>query len=503
MDKSTGGKNPNILVIYPDQLRYDSMGCAGNAVVKTPHFDRLALEGARFTRAYASYPLCCPFRASLVTGKYAHATGMYANHFPIDTNQNFLAPNLKEQGYDTAFFGKWHLYGGPLPGFVPPGPDRLGFDRFVGFNRGHHYMKALYWKDTDQPYHCPRWEPDFQTDQLVDYIEERKDEESPFFAYMCYGPPHYPNDMPEHLKNLYSPEEVVLPPGVPDPKLQIRTQKWKLEHDCDGNEAALDKSHSGAKKEGPFDPESEQEIREFIAQYYGMVTGIDQNVGRVLNCLDRTGLADNTVVILLSDHGDMFGQNGSFCGVKRSYHDASMHVPVIVRYPGVAEAGKVIDEMIDVGVDTMPTLLEICGRDIPAEVQGTSYLPLLDGSSSFGRENIMYQIIGQDNCEGGGTYLPIPERGVRNKKWLYVRKQNLRVCLYDLEKDPDELNNLVKNDTLADIMDTFDQLIETHMDETDDSWDLLANWPPPQFVGRAEAKENIKNNLLKNAIVHS
>ncbi|MBW1994729.1 MAG: sulfatase-like hydrolase/transferase, partial [Deltaproteobacteria bacterium] len=124
---------PNILVIYADQMRADTMGCAGNPVIKTPYLDRMAQEGVRFTNAFVSYPLCCPFRASFLTGKYAHANGMYANHFPIDTNQTFMAPVLKEKGYRTGYIGKWHLDGGPKPGFVPPGKRRLGFDHFVGF----------------------------------------------------------------------------------------------------------------------------------------------------------------------------------------------------------------------------------------------------------------------------------------------------------------------------------------------------------------------------------
>ena len=136
-------KRPNILLIYPDQMRYDAMGCAGNQVIKTPQIDRLSAEGVHFAEAYSGYPICCPFRASVLTGKYAQNHGMVQNHFPLRGDQTFLADVLKSNGYRTGYVGKWHLEGGPKPGFVPP-DRRFGFEHFVGFNRGHDYLSSIY-----------------------------------------------------------------------------------------------------------------------------------------------------------------------------------------------------------------------------------------------------------------------------------------------------------------------------------------------------------------------
>lgn len=130
---------PNILLIYADQMRYDAMRCAGNPVIKTPQIDRLAREGVQFTEAYTSFPICCPFRASVMTGKYAQNHGLIQNHFPLRSDQTFLGDLMKQAGYRTGYIGKWHLEGGPKPGFVPPG-RRFGWDHFIGFNRGHDYM---------------------------------------------------------------------------------------------------------------------------------------------------------------------------------------------------------------------------------------------------------------------------------------------------------------------------------------------------------------------------
>lgn len=201
-------KQPNILLIYPDQMRYDAMGCAGNPVIKTPQIDRLASEGVQFTEAYTSYPICCPFRASIQTGKYAQGHGMVQNHFPLRGNQTFLAEVLRDAGYRTGYIGKWHLEGGPKPGFVPP-DRRFGFEHFVGFNRGHDYLSSIFYDDAGQAYHSGRYEPDYQTDQLMEFVQSAAAEDGkPWFGYVSYGPPHFPMDMPDYLRRVYDPDEI-------------------------------------------------------------------------------------------------------------------------------------------------------------------------------------------------------------------------------------------------------------------------------------------------------
>ncbi len=204
---------PNILIVYSDQLRADAMSCAGNPCIKTPQMDRIANEGVRFGEAFTSFPLCAPFRASLLTGKYAHSNGMYANHYRIPLGQAFLAEILREAGYQTGYFGKWHLDGGAKFGFVPPGERRLGFETFVGFNRGHDYFGSIYYRDTPQPYTSRRFEPDYQTEHLIEFMEQawRQRPDRPFFAEISYGPPHPPLTAPAHFLNLYSPERSAHP----------------------------------------------------------------------------------------------------------------------------------------------------------------------------------------------------------------------------------------------------------------------------------------------------
>ncbi len=496
-------KKPNILIIYADQMRYDCMGCSGNPDVKTPHLDRLALEGVIFENAFTSYPLCTPFRASLLTGKYAHQTGLYCNHFPIPTDQPSLAPCLKEVGYQPGYIGKWHLYGGPKPGFVPPGPDRMGFDHFVGYNRGHQYMDAIFYLDTDQPFHCKRYEPDFQADHVIEFMDKVANGpgDDPFLAYVCFGPPHFPMDMPDNWKTMYDPIAIRLPHGTPDPELQRTTIARQIAMDYDGNSDLADHSKTDKYDGMGPDVETEWQIRKFVAEYYGMISNVDYNVGRLLNWLDAQGLADDTIVIFFSDHGDMLGQHGSYCGIKRQAFRSAAQVPLIVRYPARFAKGKRVQSLVDVAVDTMPTLLEMCGAAIPQGVQGQSYRSLLEGDSDAPiRDHVQYELM-KASFGGKDERHAKPERGIRTKDWLYVRKQDRPLYLFDQINDPQEVNNLVNDPAFAEIQAELDARVLENMAATGDSWELEMNFPPVDYISHDEAARQIAEVIKPNAII--
>lgn len=491
---------PNILIIYPDQMRGDAIGCAGNPVIQTPNIDRLAAQGVRFSEAYTSYPICCPFRASLLTGKYAQGHGMIQNHFPLRSNQDFLAEILKDAGYRTGYVGKWHLEGGPKPGFVPP-DRRFGFDHFIGFNRGHEYLKSIYFDDAGQAYASSRYEPDYQTDHILDFIDSAVAAEDgrPFFGYISYGPPHFPMNMPESLRGMYDPADVPLPVGVPNPDLQAKVQKRRFEEFCGNDPKAAVKSHAAYDMKSTGEPETEAEIRQFIAEYYAMISNIDHNVGRILDRLEALNVARNTMVVFLSDHGDMLGQHGSYCGIKNQAYRAAMQVPLIIRYPSRFDGGRVTKAMVDVGVDMMATLLDLCGLPLPDGVNSQSYLPVLDGRADTARDAIMYQVFTQTDGSPG-EFAPFAERGIRTQDWLYVRHKDHRLMLHDLVQDWYEQVNLVDDPKYSKLLDSFDSRIEAHMLETGDDWDMAADFPPPDFLTHAEAKVYLEQELIPRAI---
>ncbi|MGQ7843820.1 sulfatase family protein [Granulosicoccus sp. 3-233] len=494
-------KKPNILVVYADQMRYDCMGPSGNPDVKTPHLDRLAQEGTTFDNAFVSYPLCTPFRGSFLTGKYAHSNGLYSNHFAIEPErQPSIGPILRESGYHNGYIGKWHLFGGPKPGFVPPGPDRMGFDHFVGYNRGHQYMDAVYFRDTEQPYRCKRYEPDVQTEHTIDFMQSvlEKPGDNPFFAYVCFGPPHFPMDMPDYLKKMYDPNSLSLPPGVPDADAQRAFVRERIDYDFDGDANVLEKSKAAGGSKKPGEPETEAEIRQFMAEYYAMISNVDHNVGILLNWLEGRGVLDDTIVIFLSDHGDMLGQHGHFCGWKRSCFRSSMQVPFFVRYPKRFGAGKRAASLVDISIDSMPTLLEICGLPIPDGVQGKSLVPVLESDTPV-REAVMYELMKQS--QGGREQQHAkPERGIRTLEWLYVRKKDKPVYLFDQVNDPLEQHNLLDNPAYAHVQKELDARVREHMNATGDDYDLEMPWPPRDFVGHAEADRILKSEIHAQAI---
>lgn len=362
-------------------------------------------------------------------------------------------------------------------------------------------MDGIFWRDTDQPYRGKRYEPDFQTDHLIEFIDEAL-EENPrksFFGFISYGPPHHPNEMPEHWRRMYDPGEVERPRGTLSPEEQERIQKERVEIDCNGDMKAALKSKCAYNTKKPLEPETEEEQRVFIAEHFAMTSCIDHNVGRILNHLDSKGIADDTLVIFLSDHGDVMGEHGYYCGFKPTGYRAAMQVPFIVRYPGRIEAGTRTDALIDVGPDTPVTLLDLVGAEPLQEAHGISYLPLLDRAATNAREAVWYQTFKMEDG-AAGEFTPVPTRGIRTSDWLYVRQPSRRKYLFDQNADPFELNNLVDDPAHSTPMDEFDARIEAHLKVTGDDWDLCLDFPPPDFLTHEAAADHLKNDLLPRAI---
>ena len=206
------------------------------------------------------------------------------------------------------------------------------------------------------------------------------------------------------------------------------------------------------------------------------------------------------MVIFWSDHGDMLGQHGSFCGIKNQAYRAAMQVPFIIRYPNRLKGGRRSAAMVDVGVDLMGTLCDMLDIEQPSETHSQSYLAALDGTSDQHRDVIWYQLFRQ-NDGNVGEYTPYAQRGMRTREWLYVRTKDLRTDLYDLVNDQLEQVNLVDDPQYETLMDDFDSRITAHMQQTGDDWDMAADFPPPDWVTHAEAKAQLEADLLPRAII--
>ena len=416
-------KRPNILFILPDQLRAQALACNGDPNVHTPHIDRLASQGLTFRNTFANTPVCCPARANMLTGRYAHKNGMVANDLRLRETEPSYAELLQRSGYRTGFIGKWHLDGGArLPGFIPPGPRRHGFEFWAANECSHAHFNTQYFRDTPEPIPIAKFEAEGWTDIALNFLQETRTDTRPFFLTIQMGPPHDPYKAPPEYRNLYNPDQLKLRPN------------WQ--------------PTLGAAR-----PE--------IAEYYGMITAVDDQVGRLLQTLDDLSLADDTVVLFSSDHGDMLGSHGA--RLKRKPWDESIRVPGIIRYPRKTKPNRISDVFLT-HVDFAPTFLGLAGIAPPANMQGTDLSPLVRGETSNGPDSAILQIFGP--YDGDGT--PFAWRGLRTDRYTYARSKDQPWLLYDNHRDPYQLHNL----TDPRLQRSLDSLLLTRMRQVEDDWSL-------------------------------
>ena len=395
---------PNVLVILTDQWRAEALECMGSVNVKTPHLDRLAGQGILYRNAFANSPLCSPSRASLLTGRYPATLGMVTNDLAIRWDEVSIAHVLNEQGYRSACIGKWHIEAWPRHQFIPPGPRRLGFDDYWAVCPcAHNYLKAWYFLDEPKPVAIDGYEPDHQTDLAIDFVRRHRSDhpDKPFFLFLSFGPPHAPYELlPDRYKDFYDPREIALRPNC-------------KEEDVD---------------------------RTVLAQYYAHCTALDENIGRIMAALDESGVADDTIVLFTSDHGDMLWSHGTT--KKQQPWDESSNIPLMVRYPKRVEPGQRSDVLISM-VDLMPTILGLADVPVPDSVQGT---------------NLSWSMLGEKGEEPDSVYLMelfgIGQvfhhqihtwRAVRTRRYLYAEDTSGPWLLYDMKNDRFQLRNEVQS----------------------------------------------------------
>jgi len=412
---------PNILVVFADQLRGCSLGHVGQEPVVTPNLDRFAAQGLRMTRAVANCPLCCPMRASMLTGQHPLTHGVVGNDIRLREDGPSIARALGAAGYRTAYIGKWHLDGPDRTGFTPPGPRRQGFEFWAACNCNHLYFEAYYYRDTPEPIWIETYEPTAQTDLAIAYLREAARQPAPFCLFLSWGPPHCPYDqVPDRFARMYDPKAI------------------------------------------PLRPNAENADGRIVAGYYAHVTALDWNFGRILEALDKAGLAESTLVIFTSDHGDMLFSHNR--GWKSKPWAESVIVPLIVRWSGVVPAGHV--ETAPFGlVDLMPTLCAVAGAEIPAGVEGEAWPEMLLGRPG-------------PRPRSTPIYLMLPAvpqsfpvwRGVVTERHTYARFADRPWVLYDDDEDPYQLRNLAEDEAKKGLRDELEEELRRWLDRTGDDF---------------------------------
>lgn len=439
---------PNLLFILTDQMRATAVGCAGVEQVITPNLDALAAQGTRFTRAIANSPACSPSRASLWSGMHAINHQVVNNDIPLRTDFKSFGHALNEEGYRCGYIGKWHLDCNDRGIFISPGARRQGFDDFwAAFNCNHDYFEGYYYRDDDpNPVWIDGYEPDAQTDLAIDYLSRKVKQPDPFSLVLSWGPPHDPyRDVPEKYLDLYPEKDLRLKPNVPA--------------DAD---------------------------RRDIAGYYAHMTALDDCLGRLLRALDENGLSENTIVVFTSDHGDMLHSQGEM--YKSKPWIESVNIPLIMRWPGKIPAGRTSDGPLST-VDFMPTLLNLCGAEIPPQTEGEELSRFVLGDETAARASVFI------NQPVVPTFFTHPAwRGVVTRTHTYARTRERPWVLYDDLADPHQLNNLIESPNHEVLLRSMEQLLQAWLrrigDPFESSEEVAAKYYPGSVDGVMPFTEN-------------
>jgi arylsulfatase A-like enzyme len=461
---------PNLVFLFADQLRYQSCGFAGDTRAHTPNLDRLAAQGCNFTNAVSVYPLCGPFRASLLTGKYPTSTGMYRNDVRCMPDENAIGHVLKRNGYHTAYIGKWHLYcRNETEQFTPPGPYRLGFDDYwASFNWNNDYWNGFYYNDIDQRISMKGFQEDFSTDLALEFLDNR-DPAKPFAIFLSYEAPHPPLS-----------------------ESQCRPEDYAWCKDTDFSDLLYATAEVFEKFEPSFSPTWQAEHiisnhQERCRAYYAMTACVDRNVGRLLNYLDAHNLSENTIVVFTSDHGEMLGAHGRI--QKRMFFEESVRVPFLLRWRGTVQPDSTQKGCLNTP-DIMPTLLELLGLPIPFEMEGYSFAKLALGISQANQPEYAFMLSMME-----GKFNHHEEwRGIRDRRLTYVKMQRSQAeFLFDHQTDPRELNNLSEDPAYQQDLNHYRSILDAERKKRNDDFHPSEwygeHWVQDGFVVRSATRK--------------
>jgi arylsulfatase A-like enzyme len=434
-------RKPNILWITTEGLPLKVLSCYGGTLIQTPNIDRIAKEGMLFQNSFCTNGLCAPSRATLLTGKYSHLNGMLANPGNVtgvqdnyfDAKQETFARILQQNGYKTGIVGKWHLKD---KDGKASNPGEAGFDYFVFKNGagGPYYNPKGFFQNPSlgskviEAKSFDGYITDNITNLAIKGIEEMKD--GPFMMAVQFFNDHRPFDPPHKYEHIYDSIR------FPEP-----ATFWD---DYETRSSAAQQAHQRIEDMPDFHPSKdltprqrkEWNYQQLMRHFLATLKAQDDNIGRLLDYLDKSGLAKNTIVVFTGDHGFFLGEHGWFD--KRFMYEEALRVPWLIRYPNVIKPGTVTDAWV-VNIDNAPTILDMAGVKIPADMQGRSLLPIFKGQVPHNWPKSMYY----HYYEFGPPHWPMPCYGIRTEKYKLIYYYTINQWeLFDLQKDPDEMDNL-------------------------------------------------------------
>jgi len=433
--QSSQAAKPNVLFILCDDLRWDSLGCAGHPFLKTPNIDALASEGVHFKNTFCTTSLCSPSRASILSGKYAHAHGV-VNNFTEYPNQLRSFPGaLHDGGYQTAYFGKWHMG-------ENNDEKRPGFDTFVTHKGQGKYFDTEFNVNGDRKV-VPGYYTHAVTKMASDWINNSS-KDKPWLCMIGHKAPHsfyFPEPKYEHTF-----DKVRIP--YPETAFHLEDKPKWIQQRLNTWHGIYGPLFDYRKKFPDSSPEAVKDFEAMIRSYWGTILSVDDSVGQLVKLLKDRGELDNTLIVFMGDNGLLNGEHGMVD--KRTMHEPSIRIPLVVRYPALTKVPKAISEMV-VTVDMAPSILELCEARPMENIHGKSWVKLVRHGDDDWRKSYLYHY----NYEKQFPYTP-NVRGVRTNDWKYVHyphgdgKPDRHLAeLYDLKNDPGETKNLIGNPKYA------------------------------------------------------
>ena len=427
---------PNVVFLFADEWRGQAAGYAGDTNCETPVLDALAAESVDFTHAVSGCSVCCPYRASLLTGQYPLTHGVFINDVELDPTIPSIAPAFKAGGYHTAYIGKWHVYGSPDGRYgrrraYVPRPYQMGFDSWKGFECCHGYNQSPYYHNDDpEPRMWDGYDAFAQSREAAETIRACAAADTPFLLMLSWGPPHFPLETaPPEYRARYEGRELTLRPNVPEAHRDL----------------------------------AQEELR----GYYAHIAAIDDALKIVLDAICAAGIEDNTVVVVTSDHGDMRQSQG--LDTKLFPWDESIRVPFLLRWPArLGRQRREIPIPID-APDILPTLLGLCGLPELPTAEGVDFSPVIRGEAEpTGDEAALLSMAAEF------TELRFNDmrayRGLRTRRHTYVRTLDGPWLLYDNEIDPYQMDNLIGRPEHAALQAALEARLQGRLDAMGDEF---------------------------------
>ena len=453
-------QTPNLLFVFPDQMRAQTLGFLGAEKVKTPVLDRFAAQGVYFSNAISNYPVSSPTRAMIMSGQYPHHNNVVANCTNLTEKMGCELPTsvkcwsdvLKEKGYSLGYIGKWHL-DSPREPFINTSnnagevkwnewcsPDRRhGFDFWHAYGTYDQHLRPMYWdtNDTRENFtYYNEWGPEHEANKAIDFIKDKtgkfRENGKPFALVISMNPPHTGYSLvPQKYKDIY--KDVPLESLTDKPNIPPAGTKWG------------------------------DHYRKNIKDYYAAITGVDEQFGRILQVLEEEGIAENTIVVFTSDHGDCLGIHEEV--TKNNWYEEAMRVPLIIRYP--AKLKPRYDDILLSTIDIYPTMLGLMGfsSSIPAQVDGENFASYLFTGKGKKPESQWYMRVDNEKPDFG-------LRGIRTERYTFVidhpESKPERIMLYDRNTDPYEMNNIVNEN--PNLVEELSQKLKMTLIKFNDPW---------------------------------